>query len=235
MIIRRIDIPFENQMSRTQTVLGWIYFVVHMALLPRLLWLYADVSPKPMTEPQVNLIWLVIGMVFVLCVMYTYLRRCFDILLDRLRLCLLAIPIAFLISYALRNFLSLIILLIGDLGENPNDAAIIADTADNAGLERAMGIFLAPIVEEVLCRGVIFGSIRTRSRGWAYVVSVALFALGHVWQYALAFRSPVLLLYAIQYVPMAVAFAWAYERTGSIWTPIFVHMCNNALWHMLNT
>ena len=56
-----------------------------------------------------------------------------------------------------------------------------------------------------------------------------LFSLYHVWQYAAASGDPGLLLYAIQYIPMSVALAWTYERSGSIWTPIFFHMGYNAI------
>ena len=37
MIIRRKEIPFENPMRRTQSILGWIYLPVHVFLLPWLL------------------------------------------------------------------------------------------------------------------------------------------------------------------------------------------------------
>ena len=51
---------------------------------------------------------------------------------------------------------------------------------------KAVSIFLVPIVEEMLFRGVVFGSIRPRSRLWAYVVSVAAFSVYHVWSFAAA-------------------------------------------------
>ena len=37
MIIRRKEIPFENPMRRTQSILGWIYLLVHVAVFPWLL------------------------------------------------------------------------------------------------------------------------------------------------------------------------------------------------------
>lgn len=229
MIIRRIDIPFENQMGKTQTVLGWLYLAAHMVALPLLMGLYMAFSPNPITELQGNLIYFGIGVLFVLCVMLPYLRRSFDVLLDRFRLCLLTILIAALINYAISLFVALFLVLGEGLLENPNNAAIMDMAADNSGAIRGLGIFVAPVVEEVLYRGVAFGSIRTRSRGWAYVVSEALFALSHVWQYALAYQNPGLLLYAIQYIPVSLALTWAYERSGSIWTPIFFHMGYNSL------
>ena len=229
MIIRRINIPFDNQMSRTQVVLGWIYLAVHMVILPLLLSLYAAFSPNPVTDTQSNLVYFGIGALFVLCVMLPYLRRSFDLLLDRLRLCLLTILIAMMINYALSTFVAIFLMLGESLAENPNNSAIMELAEDNSGVIRGLAIFIGPVIEEVLYRGVAFGSIRRRSRGWAYVVSAALFALSHVWQYALAYQDAGLLLYALQYIPVTLALTWAYERSGSIWTSIFFHMGYNAL------
>ena len=112
--------------------------------------------------------------------------------------------------------------------ENPNNA-LVMEMAQDSGVIRAVAIFLAPIVEEVLFRGALFGSIRTRSRAWAYVASVAAFSLYHVWQYAAAYADWKMLLYALQYIPISIVLAWAYERSGCIWTSIFFHMGFNAL------
>ena len=44
-----------------------------------------------------------------------------------------------------------------------------------------------------------------------------------MWQYAAAYGDPLYLLMAVEYLPAGVALCWAYERTGSIWSPIFLH------------
>ncbi len=224
----RLKRPFQNQMSRLQTVLGWIYLPLHAVALPVLLALYASVA-SGMTDAKVNLLYYGIGVCFVLVVMLRYLRRCFDVLLDNFRLCLMCIALALLVDYAMSTVAALLLLLLPAAPENPNNSAIMDAAAQSYGVMKGLVIFIGPIVEEILFRGVVFGSIRTRSRGWAYVVSVVLFSVYHVWQYALASGDPVMLLYAIQYVPVSVALAWAYERSGSIWTTVFFHMGFNAV------
>ena len=94
---------------------------------------------------------------------------------------------------------------------------------------KAIGIFLAPIVEEVVFRGVVFQSLRKKSRLLAYGVSVGLFCLYHVWQYAVAYQDPVMLLYALEYIPITLAITWSYERSGSLWTAIAFHAANNLM------
>ena len=235
MKIRRINIPFENQMTRTQIILGWIYLLLHVAVLPFLLGLLAQYWPEPMSEATANLIYYAAGIVFCLTAMFSFLRRSFDRLVDNLRLCLLTILVALMLDYALSGAAALLLMLVDGLVENPNNSAVMEMADQSGGTIKAIGIFLAPIVEEVLFRGVLFGSIRMRSRLWAYIASVAAFALYHVWQYAAASGDAAMLLYALQYIPVSIVLAWAYERSGSIWTNIFFHMGFNALtFYVLN-
>lgn len=220
---------FNTRMTRTQLTLGWIYLPMHLLVLPLLISLYAAFAPQTPSDTAINLAYFGLGVLFLLCVMLPYLRRSFDQLLDWPQVCLLTMLLAIPVLYALSSFASILYLLLGGLAENPNNEAIEALAGENAGITRGLSIFIAPVLEEVLYRGVAFGGLRNRSRGLAYVVSVVLFALSHVWQYALAALDPGLLLYAVQYVPVAITLAWLYERSGSIWTCIFFHMGYNAL------
>ena len=234
-MFRRLSIPFENQMTKTQTILGWIYLLLHVAGLPVLLGLLQQYAPSPMDEAAVNLAYYVIGVVFCLTAEFTFLRRGFDRLVENLKLCLLTMLLALMLDYALSGVAALALMLVDGVIENPNNSEIMDLAAQNSGTVKAMAIFLAPIVEEVLFRGVVFGSVRTRSRLWAYVVSVALFSLYHVWQYAAFTGDLTQLLYALQYIPVSIVLAWAYERSGSIWTSVFFHMGFNAMtFYVLN-
>ncbi len=112
--------------------------------------------------------------------------------------------------------------------DNPNDQAVVDMVADNGAL-RAAVIFMAPIVEEVLFRGALFGGVRKKNRVLAYALSMLMFALCHVWQYAIAAADWTVLIYVLQYLPVGFALAWAYERCGSIWVPIGMHMMINAM------
>ncbi len=235
MMIRRIEIPFATQMTETQTVLGWIYLAVHIAALPLLLRLLQRFTPEPIGDAELNLIYYCVGIVFSLTVMLGFLRRGFDRLADNFRLCLLTMVVALMIDYALSGVAALALLLVDGVLKNPNNDAVMDMAQQNSGIVKAIAIFLAPIVEEILFRGVVFGSIRTRSRLWAYVVSVAVFSIYHVWSYAAVSGDFTQLLYALQYVPVSFVLAWAYERSGCIWTGIFFHMGFNAMsFYVLN-
>ena len=132
------------------------------------------------------------------------------------------------------------VLLMAVLGEREHEAdEVIQNVARHdavSGLAKvdykrmiAVAVLMAPLVEECLFRGVVFGTIRPHSRFWAYAMSIALFSLYHVWQYVVMYGDPKLLLSALAYVPVSAALTFCYEQTRSIWPPVFFHMCINAL------
>ena len=90
-------------------------------------------------------------------------------------------------------------------------------------------VVFAPVIEETLVRGVVFGTIRPASRVLAYIVSALLFTLMHNWQYFGLYPALSILLSCLPYIPASVALAWVYEKGGTIWAPITLHALINAM------
>ena len=88
---------------------------------------------------------------------------------------------------------------------------------------------LAPIVEELLFRGLIFRGIYLRSRGWAYAVSMLAFALLHTLGAILYQPVGLTLVNVIVYLPAGFALARIYEKSETIWEAIFLHAGINAV------
>ena len=110
-----------------------------------------------------------------------------------------------------------------------NNETVGSLISNNEYIMMAVTIILAPVIEETLVRGLVFGSIRPTSRVMAYIVSVVLFTLMHNWQYFLLYPAGKVLLSCIPYLPASVALAWTYEKAGTIWAPITLHALINAL------
>ena len=55
-------------------------------------------------------------------------------------------------------------------------------------------------MEEVLVRGLVFGTLNSKSRVVAYLVSCLLFALLHVWQFAVVQRDITYFWLMVQYL-----------------------------------
>ena len=218
-----------NSLTRQERILGLIYLPVHIFVLPFLISLYAVFSPDPMGEAEINLVYYVIGMIFVLFFMRRFLRSGFDVLTDNLGRCALSLAMAAAAYFALSYLSGAIILMLGDQVSNPNNDAVTEIASQSFGTMKAISVYFAPIVEECLFRGVIFGFLRKKSRVLTYAVSIVVFGLYHVWQYVLVYGDFTMLLYALQYIPASVALCLAYDRSGSIWTGIFMHMGINAL------
>ncbi|HET7340553.1 MAG TPA: type II CAAX endopeptidase family protein, partial [Methylomirabilota bacterium] len=80
-------------------------------------------------------------------------------------------------------------------------------------------VVIAPVFEEVIFRGVLYGTLRVRLRPWlAALLSAAVFAAAH--GYGTAGFASVLVSGAL--------WAWTYERTGSLLPGIAAHVVNNA-------
>ena len=93
-------------------------------------------------------------------------------------------------------------------------------------------VVLIPIVEEILFRGLLFGSLRNLSRPLAWIVSVAVYCFYGVWLFAFLPSGGVdlrYLLLAFQYIPTAVALTFCYERSGTVWASILLHGITNAM------
>ncbi len=80
-----------------------------------------------------------------------------------------------------------------------------------------VGGIIGPIAEEIFFRGVIFGFFRRWGFWPAMVISTGIFVVAHL----SGTRIPVIQLAG------GVVFAVAYEKTGSLATPILIHILGN--------
>jgi membrane protease YdiL (CAAX protease family) len=112
---------------------------------------------------------------------------------------------------------------------NLNDMTISAQITDAPRTTLLIVVFLAPFVEEVLFRGLVFGNLKEKSRAVAYLLSCLLFALLHVWQFAVVNRDITYFLLMVQYLIPGLVLAWSYDHSGTLWTSIGLHAAANAL------
>lgn len=109
------------------------------------------------------------------------------------------------------------------LGVDPVQDAVRAlqDQSDPGflALMRFSALIVAPICEEIVFRGYVYGVLKRFGGPWvAAVASSLVFAAAHASAGAL--------------LPLALfglLLVWMYERTGSIWAPIAAHACFNAV------
>ena len=222
---------FRFPMSHTESIIGWVYVFVHVFAMTYILSaLNIYVFPAmgfQLSTGNLNLLYYGIGFIFLLTTLFKFMKQSFADLCSNVLDTLIGVGAGYilyiLLSYAVSSFLSL---FLSDL-TNPNSSAVINETRLHPNTMLAIGVLLAPIVEEILFRGVVFGTLRKKSRLLAYVVSSVFFSIYHLWSYLIYSFNPVLLLFLVQYVPAGIVLAWSYERGRNVWCPVFLHMLIN--------
>ena len=222
---------FTLPMKKREKIAGWIYLPIHTVLmglfiLPVVVTLLQN-NGITLDSVQVNTIYYCIGLAYILIFMTPFLKENF--VMKKKANMLSTVGIGYFANTIMNYVVTIILALFTTQLTNPNSEAVYDAVSLNAYNMFAVAAIMAPIVEEVLFRGVIFGTIRQKSRILAYVVSILLFSVYHLWTSVALNGDWSVLIYMIQYVPAGLTLAWSYEKTGSIWTSIFLHMTINAV------
>lgn len=112
---------------------------------------------------------------------------------------------------------------------NLNDGQVALLLRENFYLMAIGVVILAPVAEEVFYRGLVFGSLYSRSRAAAYIISCLLFSAIHVLGYIGSASAWVVVGCFLQYIPAGLCLAWSFQESGSIFVPIAIHILVNAL------
>ena len=222
--MNRKTLPFTSRLTKGQAIAALVYLPVHVVLLP----LAATflLLRGLLDETQANLLCYVLGVAYMLIFLGKFFRRDFDALCDRPWACIREVLVCYGLMLCCNFVVNGTMLLLG-MGDNPNNEALFGMAGMTFGPIAAMAVFMAPIVEESIFRAGLFGVLHRRNRTLAYVVSMAMFSLYHVWSYALMDLKN--LLYLLQYIPVSYLLCRCYERTNSIWGSIFLHMLVNGV------
>ena len=223
-------IAFSSSLSGRELICALLWLPMHVLILPRILLMLMENGT--LSESQANFLIYACGALYIVLTCFSFLRRDFDPLCERPLFCLGQITLSYCLMMAFNllvsGLLSLIVSLFGGrMISNLNNEAIVSLALQDTGPMTAMAVFLAPITEEVIFRGAIFGFFRHWNRFFAYVLSMVLFSCYHIWGYALA--DPTYWIFILQYLPAAFLLCRCYERTDSIWCSIFFHMLVNLI------
>lgn len=219
---------FVNTMQKTQRNAGYAYLPFHIFLIPLFLEMLDRYLPKGIGQTTQYIVYYGLGLLFCFIVMWKYLRSAYDVLADNVIKNIVTFIFAYII-YDLLDYIAdaLLLVILGDAVIKSNNDAIMSIASIDSKAALGLMWFIAPIIEEILFRGVLFGSLQPKNRTMAYVVSIAVYALYSIWQYAVALNDWRMLIYMIECIPLGYALNWLYEKTNCIWMPIFLHMLIN--------
>ena len=205
-------------MTKSETVAGLLYLPFYVVLLSMALRYGEELLGLTLTDLQRNVCYFVVNTLLVWVIFRRFLAASFRSI--RFWDTVQAVILGFVL-YQVGNFLlSFVLNLLSVPVTSHNDQTMQALAQDSFLISALLSVLLAPVIEEVLARGLIFGGLRGKSR-----IADKLQQLGNLGFQGLSALWPA----AVLYLPASVALCWTYEKAGTIWAAIFLHMVCNAV------
>ena len=215
------------KLTPNEFVFGCVYYILQLLIIPAILAVIILMLGYPASEALINFLYFAVNFIVVTLIFRKFLLGNLQMFLEQpwyhLRWAGIGLGV-----YFVGNFLiSWIILMIDPEFANINDMTILEMVQDNFALMTIGTVLLVPVVEESFYRGMVFRMLFDKSRVAAYALSMVLFSCVHVAGYIGTEDWATLGLCFIQYLPAGFALAWAYQRSGSIFTSVLIHMAVN--------
>jgi len=203
--------------------------VLELFALPYLLAQVNLLLPEPLSEGKLNAVFFIINFGAATLIFRQLIQKTLRQAINSLPATFLAAIRGLLLYWAGNLLVGMLILQLKPDFSNVNDAAISA-MAEADFLPMAIcTVFFVPVAEELLFRGVLFAGFYNRSPAGAFLISTAVFSAIHVMGYIPLYSWDTLLLCLLQYIPPSIALGWAYARSGSILSPVLMHITINAI------
>ena len=216
-------------MNDREQAWGFAYLLLELFALPYLLKELNGLLPTALPDVWLNFLYFALNFIFTCFLFRSFLKRCLVRAGKNVGQFLLVTAAGFGIYYACSLVMSFLIRFLAPDFANLNDGNI-AQQADENYVVLVIGTaILAPVAEELLHRGLVFGSLYGRNPYMAYLFSTILFSSIHILGYIMVYPVHHLLLAFLQYLPAGLVLAWAYRKSGSIFSPILIHAAVNAL------
>lgn len=183
----------------------------------------------PMDTITLNFVYHVVNLVGSIAVFHTLLKHTFLQMQKSILHVLLYATIGLILYQVISELFSWIILSLKPDFTNLNDNNIAMQLHSRWIPVTISTVLMAPITEELLFRGVLFGRLYNKYPVSAYILSVCTFSLVHILGYLSKGDIVTLVLSFLQYLPAGVLLAWVYVKTDSIFTPILLHIMINAI------
>ena len=220
-------------MTAGEQIAGVIFFVIYLLVLPfataPLFRLVGGLLGVTISGSLQNMIYYYVLFAVTIIIFHNFLGRTTRHFAENLGGACKTMVIGLIGLYGLNELVYRLTNVMFTNHTNLNDTTISAQIDDAPHMTLLIVVFLAPFVEEVLFRGLVFGNLKSKSRTVAYLVSCLLFALLHVWQFAVVNHDITYFWLMVQYLVPGLVLAWAYDHSGTLWSSIGLHVAANAL------
>ena len=221
--------------GKKELIAGAVYLPLHMYVIASVFVFFMLLFDFAVTPIAINLMAMGFGACMLCLLFRKHLRESlmqfFTCGRGNVRILLLGMSMRYALNIALS---ALIVLCFALLGRemaiiNPNQDAVEVILETHLWGTVLLAVVLAPIVEELLFRSLLFAPLLTFNRLAAYLISGLAFGFLHIAAFLFTQPSPLLLLTILMYLPAGIALAWAYEKSGNIITPMLLHALMNVV------
>ena len=219
---------FNLTLSPRTIRMGLLYLAFELLALPSILSLVLSAMGVE-SAAVLNFIYFLVNFLFCFRIFRDLLAESLARLWTRPKQLLLWAVIGFAVNYAISLWLNRLIFILSPEFSNANDSAVISLIDQSPVLMLLGTALLVPVAEECLFRGLIFTTLRQKSRLAAYLISAAAFCFVHVTGYLTQLDTVGLLISLLQYVPAGLCLAWAYDRSESLFAPMLIHSTVNLM------
>ena len=217
------------QLTKKEQLWGLVYLALSLLIVPALLPFSVQLLFPAAAGAALNFACFLCNFLCAVVIFRRQLAAGAKLLIAMPRLNAVVIVLGLCAYFALNRLVSAVILTVLPDFANVNDNTVHTLLSQDFYLMAVGTVFLVPVAEELLYRGLVFGSFLMKSPTLAYLVSVPVFCAIHVLPYAGEQALPVLLGCFLQYVPAGICLGWAYHKSGNIFAPILIHAIINAL------
>ena len=219
----------QPQMTRLEQIRGFLFFALFFLVFPSLKtlaeWFFDHFFGLYLSEALSAMVYYYLIGILTWFLFRRFLKQDLRLLLDFLPENLSSCAVGLAGALALQFLVNRLPYPV----ENPTPASWAEQYAYSPAATAIIGGILMPLIEEVLFRGLVFGSLRGYSPLAAWLVSMLLFMVYSVWTFAVAHEDVRYLVLAVQYLPLAAALALCYERGGCVCSCVLLHALLNAL------
>lgn len=214
-------------LNRGEIWLGWIYWAVQLLVLPTVIDAVLPLLGLDLSVIQFNFIFFALNFLFLTVIFHRFLGEHTKLALKQPFRVLRYAFGGYVFFWISTTVIGIVTAHFVPSFSNVNDAAIMQMAASDYTLTAIGTVLLAPVAEELMYRGLLFGSLHHRSPAGAFILSTIVFAAIHVVGYIGLYRPLILVLCFLQYIPAGLCLGWAYTRSGNIWAPILAHIAIN--------
>lgn len=215
--------------THRENIFGYVYLLISLFFLPSLISIAGLCLGFSLSLALVNILYFLINFICVTAIFHRFLWRSLKAALAKPWRCLRYAFFGTVLYFAGMMLVSFAILRIKPNFSNVNDNFVADMAQEHTQLISFCTVFLVPVVEETLHRGLIFQQLQRKNRLLAYCVSALIFSGIHIMSYVGMVDWITLLLCFVQYLPAGIALAWAYEKSDTIFAPILMHITINQI------